>query len=39
MKKVVQPLAWCLLLTSILALASGVALSVVTGNAFAAGLA
>lgn len=39
MKKVIQPLAWYLLLTSILALASGFSLSLVTGSAFAAGLA
>lgn len=38
MKKVIQPLAWYLLLASILALASGIALSLVGGSAFAAGL-
>ncbi|MCY1549506.1 hypothetical protein D9M68_856750 [compost metagenome] len=32
MKKVIQPLAWYLVLTSVLALASGFALSVVTGT-------
>ncbi len=36
MKKVIQPLAWYLLLTSMVALASSFALSVVTGNAWAA---
>jgi hypothetical protein len=36
MKKILQPLAWYLVLTSVLALASGVALSFATDTALAA---
>jgi len=36
MKKILQPLAWYLVLTSVLALASGVALSFATDVALAA---
>jgi len=36
MKKVLQPLAWYLVLTSVLAMASGVALSFATDTALAA---
>jgi hypothetical protein len=38
MKKVLQPLAWYLVLTSVVAMASGVALSVVTNMALAASI-
>jgi len=36
MKKILQPLAWYLVLTSVLAMASGVALSFATDTALAA---